>query len=80
MTNNKFAEDGFDQRSSLHEITNGRAYRLEKLITSKIAKDQKFTLEDMIKMQLDERDQFLAEAFPGVIKALKEVKSLWLNA
>lgn len=31
MCNNKFAEDGFDGRASLHEITTGRAYRLNKI-------------------------------------------------
>ena len=39
MTNNKFAEDGFDQRASLHEITNGRSARINKLITDQIAKN-----------------------------------------
>jgi acyl-homoserine lactone acylase PvdQ len=38
MCNNKFAPDGQITRSSLHEITTGRAYRLEEIITSKIKK------------------------------------------
>lgn len=37
MCNNKFAPDQFAHRGSLHEITTGRAYRLEKIITDKIA-------------------------------------------
>lgn len=36
LANNKFAEDSFDTRSSIHELTTGRAYRLEKFITGKI--------------------------------------------
>jgi len=37
MCNNKFAPDQFAHRGSLHEITTGRAYRLERIITDKIA-------------------------------------------
>ncbi len=37
MCNNKFAPDQFTHRGSLHEITTGRAYRLERIITEKIA-------------------------------------------
>jgi hypothetical protein len=33
MANNKFAEDSFDTRSSIHELSTGRSYRLEKIIT-----------------------------------------------
>lgn len=36
MCNNKFAPDQFTHRGSLHEITTGRAFRLEKIITDKI--------------------------------------------
>ena len=30
-------------------------------------------------MQLDTKDQFLSEAFPYVLKALKTVKQIWSN-
>ena len=56
MCNNKFAQDEFKYRSSLHEITTGRAYRLEKIITQKISEGHKFTFDDMKNMQLDVRD------------------------
>lgn len=32
MANNKFAEDSFDLRGSIHEQSTGRAYRLKKII------------------------------------------------
>lgn len=28
MANNKFAEDSFDTRSSIHEVSTGRSYRI----------------------------------------------------
>jgi|JI10StandDraft_1071094.scaffolds.fasta_scaffold382808_3 hypothetical protein len=43
MANNKFAEDSFDTRSSIHELSTGRSYRLEKIITDKIKNNHKFT-------------------------------------
>lgn len=60
MCNNKFAPDQFTHRGSLHEITTGRAYRLERIITEKIEAGEKFDLEDMKNMQLDYRDEFLS--------------------
>lgn len=58
LCNNKFASDHHKFRSTLHEIVTGRAYRLEKIITQKIANNHKFTFEDNMKMQLDVRDEF----------------------
>ena len=79
MANNKFAEDGFEFRSSIHEQVTGRSYRLQKIITDKISKGNKFTFEDVIKMQLDTRDEFLSEALPSMLKALTTVRQLWSN-
>lgn len=31
MANNKYAEDSLDDRSSIHELSTGRSYRLEKI-------------------------------------------------
>jgi acyl-homoserine lactone acylase PvdQ len=56
MCNNKYAPDEYTHRGSLHEITTGRAYRLERIITDKIKSKQKFSFEDMKTMQLDYRD------------------------
>lgn len=42
MANNKFAEDSFDTRSSIHELSTGRSYRLQKIITQKIKNKHKF--------------------------------------
>ena len=56
MANNKFAEDSFVDRCSIHEISTGRSYRLEKIITDKIKKGEKFNFETMKEMQLDDRD------------------------
>ena len=38
MANNKFAEDSFIERSSIHELSTGRSYRLHQYITEKISK------------------------------------------
>ncbi len=70
LCNNKFAPDQYTHRGSLHEITTGRAYRLNRIITEKIAAGHKFSFEDMKTMQLDFRDEFLSEAFPYVLTRL----------
>lgn len=59
MANNKFAEDSFSSRTSIHEISTGRSYRLDKILSSKIKSGHKFTHEDMKIMQLDTKDEFL---------------------
>jgi hypothetical protein len=46
MCNNRFASDHYQFRSSLHEITTGRSYRLDKVIRERIAEGGKFDLED----------------------------------
>ena len=74
MANNKFAEDSFDLRGSIHEQTTGRAYRLQKIISEKIEKGEKFTFDDFAAMQLDTKDQFLSEAFPYVLQGLSTVR------
>ncbi len=79
MANNKFAEDSYDSRSSIHELSTGRSYRLQKLITEKIKNKHKFSHDDMKEMQLDTRDQFLSEAFPGVLDALDKIRYIWEN-
>lgn len=80
MANNKFAEDSFDLRGSIHEQTTGRSYRLEKIIQEKLSKEQKFSFDDFQAMQLDTRDEFLAEAFPSVLKGLQSVRALWSDS
>ena len=52
---------------------------LEKIITQKIAKGEKFTFEDVMNMQLDTKDEFLSEAFPSILKALTTVRQIWSN-
>lgn len=70
MCNNKFAPDQFAHRGSLHEITTGRAFRLERIINDKIKAKQKFVFDDMKTMQLDYRDEFLSEVFPLILQRL----------
>lgn len=77
MANNKFAEDSFDSRTSIHEISTGRSYRIDKILSDKIKSGYKFTHEDMKIMQLDTKDEFLSEAFPQLLKALGGVRSIW---
>lgn len=45
MCNNRFASDNFEFRSSLHEITTGRAYRIDKVLSEGISKGEKFDFE-----------------------------------
>lgn len=40
---------------------------------------EKFSFETMKEMQLDDRDEFLAEAFPLILKKLEETRSFWSN-
>ena len=79
MANNKFAEDSFVDRCSIHEISTGRSYRLDKFISEMIKRGEKFNHETMKKLQLDHRDEFLSEAFPFVLDALRKVPELWSN-
>ena len=79
MANNKFAQDSFDLRASIHEQSTGRSYRLEKIITEKIKKGQKFTFEDIKSMHLDTKDEFISQAFPYILGALTKVRQLWSN-
>ena len=77
MANNKFAGDSFEFRASIHEQTTGRSYRIEKMITDRIRAGKKMDFEDMKAMQLDTKDEFLSEAFPSVLRGLREVPQLW---
>lgn len=79
MANNKFAEDSFASRTSIHEISTGRSYRIDNILKNKIQEGHKFTHEDMKAMQLDNRDEFLSEAFPFLLKALDQVRNIWEN-
>lgn len=79
MANNKFAEDSFDSRSSIHEVSTGRSYRIDNLIRQGIANNTKFTIEHMKQFQLDTRDEFLSEAFPLLLGALDQVRYIWEN-
>jgi len=56
MANNKFSTNNYKHRSSIHQITTGRAYRLNNLIKNKIKKGDKFNFETMKQMQLDQVD------------------------
>lgn len=56
MCNNRFASDHFDLRSSLHEITTGRAYRIDKVLREGIAAGKKFNFEHFKELQLDVKD------------------------
>jgi hypothetical protein len=56
MANNRFVSDNYKYRSSLHEITTGRAYYLDKIIRERIGRKQKFSFEDIKSMQLSQKD------------------------
>lgn len=59
MTNNKMTSNNYVYQTNMHEISNGRSARLDQIINSKIAKGEKFTFEDMMKMQLDTKDYYV---------------------
>lgn len=77
MANNKFASDNFEFRSSIHEIITGRSFRLDNLVRDKIAKGDKFNINTMIEMQLDYKDDFIAEVLPNLLKKLKQYENIW---
>ena len=79
MANNKIVEDGFEWRFSIHQQTTARSYRIQKMITDQIKEGNKFTFDDIKRMQFDTKDQFLSEAFPFILKALERVPDLWRN-
>ena len=59
MCNNKFTSNNFKHRSSIHQIVTGRAFTLDKMISDKISKKEKFNFKTMMDMQLDLHDGFL---------------------
>ncbi len=70
MANNKFASDHFEFRSTLQEIVTARAYHLESMISGRIKRNEKFSIQDMKDMQMDYKDTFLAEVMPKLILKL----------
>jgi acyl-homoserine lactone acylase PvdQ len=74
MCNNRFVSDHFEFRSSLHEIVTGRIYRLDKVIKEKIGNGHKFDLEDSKELQLDVKDEFVAEVLPGLLRKLTHLR------
>lgn len=79
MGNNRFASDNYKYRSSLHEITTGRSYIIDKFIKDKINNKGKFDFEDMKKFQLNQKDQFLSEVLPKFLGRLTHFKYIWGN-
>lgn len=77
MCNNRFVSDHFAHRSSLHEIVTGRSYRLDKIISQRISKGEKFDLQDNIRMQLDLKDEFVAEVLPRLLSRLTHLREIW---
>jgi hypothetical protein len=53
LCNNKFASNNYKHRSSIHQLVTGRAFTLNKLISEKISKKEKFSFEDVKNLQLN---------------------------
>ena len=55
----------------------GRAFRLEKIIQQTIGAGEKFDFEKMRAMQLDQRDEYVAEVLPKLLRRLSELRKIW---
>jgi acyl-homoserine lactone acylase PvdQ len=49
------------------------------MISGRIKRKEKFSIQDMKDMQLDYKDSFLAEVMPKLILKLEEHRSLWAS-
>ena len=54
-----------------------RAYRLDKIITDRLKRGEKFNMDVMKEMQLDVRDEFVAEVLPPLLGRLGEFRQIW---
>lgn len=80
MTNNKFASDNYAHRASLHEVSNGRSYRLEELLTTAMQQGKKFTLEDMMQMQQDTKDSYVDLVMKDLLKIFRDNRKDWIDS